>query len=144
MVLNMVREYEFDNNIELMEKELAKFVENIGKQVKVISLQVPEGLKTRALDIAEFLEYENPREAIRDHIKEKHTIEFEKINISKEKTGGDFSSSIKKPQKHNFHIRSWFIFPYHEIQKERSGKVSRFRDRNYFTINKKNGIILHD
>ncbi|MBI4895527.1 MAG: diphthamide biosynthesis enzyme Dph2 [Candidatus Aenigmarchaeota archaeon] len=52
----MVREYEFDDNIELMRKELKQFVDRNSINAKVISLQVPEGLKRKALEIASFIE----------------------------------------------------------------------------------------
>ena len=51
----MAREYEFDKNITLLIKELKQFEERIGK-IKTISLQVPEGLKVKSLEIASFLE----------------------------------------------------------------------------------------
>ncbi len=52
----MVREYEFDDNIQLLGKELASFIGRGSLKVKTISLQVPEGLKRKALEIASHLE----------------------------------------------------------------------------------------
>ncbi len=54
---NMVRENEFDDNLEQLKKELEQFEEKILKRkAKLISLQVPEGLKVKSLEIAGFLE----------------------------------------------------------------------------------------
>lgn len=54
-----MREYEFDDNIELMKKELKSFISRSSLEVKTISLQVPEGLKRKALEIASQLEKED-------------------------------------------------------------------------------------